>query len=61
MKIKKDQIHEFMTEQEVVMKRGTQNAVQVAFMQVDVATRLGEQVKGKIHIELFSPEAAKTV
>jgi hypothetical protein len=52
MKIKKHQIHELMTEQEVVMKCGTQNAVQVAFVQKDVANRLGEQIKGKIHIEV---------
>jgi hypothetical protein len=57
MKIKKGQIHELMTEQEVVMKCGTQNAVQVAFMQVDVAISLGEEAKGKVYIEVSPPEA----
>jgi hypothetical protein len=58
VKIKKDQIHQLMTEQEVVMKCGNQNANQVAFMQVDVAANLGVAVKGKIHVEVFPP--AKT-
>jgi hypothetical protein len=61
MKIKKGQIHGLMTEQEVVMKCGTQNAVQVAFMQDDVATSLGEEVKGKVYIEVSPPEATKNV
>ena len=59
MKAKKDQIHELMTEHEVVMKCGTQNAKQVAFMQVDAATSLGEVAKGKVHIEVLPPKAAK--
>jgi hypothetical protein len=59
MKIKRDQIHELMTEQEVVMKCGTQDAKQVVFMQVDAATSLGEEANGKVHIEVFPLEAAR--
>ncbi|KAH8722390.1 hypothetical protein GQ44DRAFT_829080 [Phaeosphaeriaceae sp. PMI808] len=54
-KTAKDKIHELMTQQEVVMKCGNQNASQVAFLQPDVVENLGVIIQGKIHIEVFAP------
>jgi hypothetical protein len=56
-RIKKEEIQQRMSEDDV-MYVGGRKATQVVFMDTEVAARLGEVIRGKIHIEIY-PAVAK--